>query len=183
MGTPTIEGFGGNIQVDSTGRRIYGSIDVDLSSIPLEDGKIAMQGIAYRMPAEAKVRIGAAVHLPIFTLAVDVGRSLSLERNSSHLYFLVVGLEVRPLKVMSFHSTIELSTRTIQFADLNMDVPSGTAVVGTSLQLTPFLEFDAALSANTLTYLGTSWETMAQGMDLYRILETAQAGMGIKLSF
>jgi len=135
------------------------------------------------MPAEAKVRIGAAIHFPILTLAVDAGRSFSLEKNSSNLYFLVVGLEVKPLKVMSLHSTLEVSTRTIQFADLNMDVPSGTAVVGTSLQLTPFLEFDAALSANTLTYLGTSWETMAQGIDLYKILETAQAGIGIKLSF
>ena len=183
MGTPTIEGFDGNIQVDSTGRRIYGSMDVDLSSIPLEDGKMAMQGTIYRMPAEAKVRIGAAIHFPILTLAVDAGRSFSLEKNSSKLYFLVVGLEVKPLKVMSLHSTLEVSTRTIQFADLSMDVPSGTAVVGTSLQLTPFLEFDVALSANTLTYLGTSWETMAQGIDLYRILETVQAGMGIRLSF
>lgn len=183
MGTPTIEGFGGNIQVDSTGRRIYGSMDVDLSSIPLENGEMVMQGIIYRMPAEAKVRVGAAVHLPVFTLALDAGRSLSLERNSSHLYFLIVGLEVKPLKVMSFHSALEVSTRTIQFADLNMNVPSGTAVVGTSLKLTPFLEFDAALSANTLTYLGTSWETMARNIDLYKILETAQAGMGIKLSF
>jgi len=183
FGTPAIENLDGEIQVDTTGRRIYGDVNVDLSTIPTQEGKSDMDGVVYKMPAEAKLRVGAAVHLPIFTLAVDVGRSFSLEKNSSNLYFLVLGLEVKPLQVMSLHSMVEVSTRTIQFAEMDMDVPSATALVGTSLQLTPFLELNASLSANTLTYLGSSWEELAREIDPYKLFETALASMGVTVSF
>ncbi|MFQ5906686.1 MAG: hypothetical protein ACE5JA_08940 [bacterium] len=183
FGAPTIENLGGDIQVDTTGKSIYGNVDVDLSTIPMQEGETVMDGVVYKMPAEAKLRVGVAVHLPLFTIAVDAGRSFSLEKNSSNLYFLLVGLELKPLEVMSIHSIVEVSTRTIQFAEMNMDVPSATALVGTSLHLTPFLELNASLSANTLTYLGSSWERLAHEFDPHKVLQTALASMGVTVSF
>jgi hypothetical protein len=183
FGTPEIEGLSGNVQVDTAGRAVRGNVNVGLSPIPMRDGEGVKDGVVYSMPAEARIRIGAAANFPGFTLAVDAGKSLSLERHSSNLYFLLVGLGLRPLRAVSLHSIVELSTRTVQFAEMSMTIPSGTLVAGASLQLTPFLELDTALSANTLTYIGSSWEEMAGKFDPNRVLETALASAGIRVSF